>query len=363
MEITCIYVHLIELHAKLDLHVGLSYIQTLRGYLVMGIPYMVVSLFVHLYMFVTSCAQYKHEAQFLVVHSWSQHPENPTGFFERICPHDASPEINARDAFAITATRLTLVPIVTQTGEEQIVVHPVGAPPTFTVQAETDILNNSDSDSPDPESELPMNLFPQEFNSSNDENFDVRPPVITLTDRILEHYHIPTWEDTTTRRNYYRIWTLLTSWTFVNNYLHVLNRHIRVDLIAIINNVVNLTRRYRTPHEDRWVTLTIWDNLHWIYTLRGDVYTEEATRLTIASHRIRFIEPRRQLALEAGVAWMHSSPSIINGPIPHSIELIQSLLHQANRTRTCTGWNVTALRQLQTEVNALVWRNDDFSRP
>src|SRR6266550_1222529 len=59
-------------------YVGLSYIQTLRGYLVMGIPYMVVCLFVHLYVFVTSCAQYKHEAQFLVVHSWSQHPENPT---------------------------------------------------------------------------------------------------------------------------------------------------------------------------------------------------------------------------------------------------------------------------------------------
>src|SRR6266550_1738503 len=212
------------------------------------------------------------------------------GFFERIRPRDASPEIIARDTFAIATTRLTLVtvPIVTQTREEQTIVHPVGAPPTFTVQADADTLNNSDSDSPDPESELPMNLFPQEFNSSNDENFDIRPPVITLTDRILEHYHVPTWEDTTTRRNYYRIWTLLTSWTFVNNYLHVLNRHIRVDLIAIVNNVVNLTRRYRTPHEDRWVTLTIWDNLtltiwdnlRWIYTLRGDVYTEEATRLT-----------------------------------------------------------------------------------
>ena len=58
--------------------VGLSYIQTLRGYLVMGIPYMVVCLFVHLYMFVTSCAQYKHEAQSLVIHSWSQHLENLT---------------------------------------------------------------------------------------------------------------------------------------------------------------------------------------------------------------------------------------------------------------------------------------------
>jgi len=265
------------------------------------------------------------------------------GFFERIRPHDASPEIIARDTFAIAATRLTSVPIVMQTREEQIIIHPVGAPLTFTIQADADVLNNSDSDSPNPESELPMNLFPQEFNSSNDENFDVQPPVITLTNRILEHYHVPTWEDTATRRNYYRIWTLLTSWTFVNNYLHVLNRHIRVDLIAIVNNVVNLTRRYRTPHEDRWVTLTIWDNLRWIYTLRGDVYTEEATRLTVAGHQIRFIELRRQLALEAGVAWMHGNPSILDGPIPHSIELIQSLLHQANRTQSHTGWNVTAL--------------------
>ncbi len=152
------------------------------------------------------------------------------GFFERIRPREASAEVIARDTLAIALTRLTLVPIRTQTSEEQIIVHPVDVPPTFTVQADANVLNNSDSDSPDPESELPMNLFPQEFNSSNDENFDVRPPVITLTDRILEHYHIPTWEDTTMRRNYYRIWTLLMSWTFVNNYLHVLKRHIRVDL-------------------------------------------------------------------------------------------------------------------------------------
>ncbi len=60
---------------------------------------------------------------------------------------------------------------------------------------------------------------------------------------------------------------------------------------------------------------------------------------------------------------MHGSPLILHGPILHSIELIQSLLHQANRTQTRTGWNIAALRQLQTEVNALVWRNNDFSRP
>ncbi len=291
------------------------------------------------------------------------------GFFERTRPREVPPEIIARDALAAAITRIVSIPVGTQMNEnqitihsgDQIITHPIGAPSTFTVQASADILNNSDSDSTDPESELPTNSFPQEFSSPNDENFDIQPPVITLTDRILEHYHIPTWEDTTTRRNYYRIWTLLTSWMFINNYLHVLNQHIRVDLIAIVNNFVNLTRQYRTPHKDRWVTLTIWDNLRWIYTLQGDVYTEEATRLTVAGHRIHFIEPRRQFALEAGVAWMHGSPSILDGPIPHSIELIQSLLHQANRTQTRTGWNIAALRQLQTEVNALVWRNDDFS--
>ncbi len=120
------------------------------------------------------------------------------GFFERVRPREASAEIIARDTLAIAATRLVSIPITTQTGEDQIIIHPINAPSTFTVQADADVLNNSDSDSPDPESELPMNLFPQEFNSSNDENFDVRPPVITLTDRILEHYHVPTWEDTTT---------------------------------------------------------------------------------------------------------------------------------------------------------------------
>ncbi len=127
------------------------------------------------------------------------------GFFERVRPCEPSAEIIARDALAAAITRLTAIPVTTQMDENRITIHsgdriityPVGAPPTFTVQADADVLNNSDSDSPDPESELPTNSFPQEFNLPNDENFDVRPPVITLTDRILEHYHIPTWEDTT----------------------------------------------------------------------------------------------------------------------------------------------------------------------
>ncbi len=207
------------------------------------------------------------------------------GFLERTRPREVPAEITACDTLVAAVARIISTSATTQTDENritihpnnQIIIHPADPPPTFTVQAEAEILNDSDPDSTDPESELPMNSFPQEFNLQNDENFDVRPPVITLTDRILGHYHIPTWEDTTMRQNYYHIWTLLTSWTFVNNYLHVLNRHIRVDLIAIVNNFVNLTRRYRTPHEDRWVMLTIWDNLRWIYTLRGDVYTEEAT--------------------------------------------------------------------------------------
>src|SRR6266550_2636692 len=275
------------------------------------------------------------------------------GFLKRTRPREVLTKVTALDALITAVARITSIPVTTQTDEEQIIIHPVGTPPTFTVQANTDIPN----DSTNSDSELPMNSFPQEF------NLQVRPPIIMLTDRILEHYHNPTWEDTTMQRNYYCIWTLLMSWTFVNNYLHILNRHVHIDLITIVNNFVNLTRRYRIPHEDCWVTLTIWDNLRWIYTLRGDVYTKEATRLTIAGHRIRFIEPRRQFALEAGVAWMHGSPLILDGPIPHSIELIQNLLHQANHTQTHTGWNIAALRQLQTEVNALVWRNDDFSQP
>src|SRR6266576_5201644 len=133
------------------------------------------------------------------------------GFFERIHPREASPETIACDTLAIAMTRLTSISVTTQTGENQIIIHPIGAPPTFTVQADAHILNDSSSDSTNPESELPMNSFPQEFNSQNNENFDIRPPVITLTNRILEHYHILTWEETAMRRNYYRIWTLLTS--------------------------------------------------------------------------------------------------------------------------------------------------------
>ncbi len=132
------------------------------------------------------------------------------GFLERTRPREAPAETTTRDTLVAAVARIISVPVATQTNENQIIIHPVdqvithpiGAPPTFTVQADADILNNSDSDSTNLESELPMNSFPQELNSPNDENFDVRPPVITLTDRILEHYHIPTWEDTTMRRNY-----------------------------------------------------------------------------------------------------------------------------------------------------------------
>ena len=190
-------------------------------------------------------------------------------FLERTHPHQVLNQVTALDALVTTITRATTISVTTATEEEQTIVHPIGAPPTFTIQADENVLNISDSDDSchTDTPGLPPNSFSQEFNLQNDENFDVRPPVIMFTDRILEHYRIPTWEDTTMRRNYYRIWTLLTSWTFVNNYLHVLNRHVRVDLIAVVNNFINLTRRYRAPHEDRWVTLTIWDNLRWIYTL------------------------------------------------------------------------------------------------
>src|SRR6266576_6269693 len=116
------------------------------------------------------------------------------GFLERTRPSEVLTEVTVLNALITAIARTTSVPVATQMNEEQIIIHPVGAPLTFTIQADTDILN--DSDSVDSESELPMNSFPQEFNLQNNKNFDIQLPVIMLTDRILEHYHIPTWEDT-----------------------------------------------------------------------------------------------------------------------------------------------------------------------
>src|SRR6266550_5654761 len=93
------------------------------------------------------------------------------GFLERTCPREVLTEVTTRDVLVTTVTRIITAPVTTQTDEEQIIIHPVGAPPTFTIQADIDTLN--DSNSTNPESELPMNSFPQEFNLQNDKNFDV----------------------------------------------------------------------------------------------------------------------------------------------------------------------------------------------
>jgi hypothetical protein len=105
-------------------------------------------------------------------------------------------------------------------------------------------------------------------------------------DVILKHYQLATYTNTDTRQIFYRLWMLLTSWMFVNNYLYILNREVRLDLIPIISTIINLTHRFRAPHEDRWVTLMIWENIRWLYNQQGAIYIEEATRLTTAGHRI-----------------------------------------------------------------------------
>ncbi len=230
----------------------------------------------------------------------------------------------------------------------------------------TNLINTSEDLNSRPSSpDIPyaLNAFPFEYNRQDDDNFDVPPPTIILVDGILEHYNIPTWRDTAMCRTFYHIWTLLTSWTFVNNYLHILNWEIWVDLITVVNNFINLTQCYCAPHSNQWVTLMIWDNLRWIQMLRGGIYLEETTRITAAGHRICFIEPHHQPALGAGIAWMHASPSVPDAPIIHQLDLICSLTHQRNPTSTRTGWNMSALRRLQSEVNALVWWNDDFHQP
>src|SRR6266550_1505986 len=165
------------------------------------------------------------------------------GFLERTHPREVLTKVTVLNMLITAVARVTSVPVATQTNEEEIIIHPVGAPPTFTIQASTDVLNtpdSTDSDSTDTTG-LPPNPFPQEFNLQNDENFNVQPPIIPSINRILEHYSIPTWEDTTTQRAYYHIWILLTSWTFVDNYLHLINRHVQVDLIIAVNNFINIT--------------------------------------------------------------------------------------------------------------------------
>ncbi len=118
------------------------------------------------------------------------------------------------------------------------------APACFTMAMFTNLINASeDLDSRPSSPDIPYapNTFPFEYNRQDDDNFNIPPPTIILIDGILEHYNIPTWRDTTMRHTFYHIWTLLTSWTFVNNYLHILNQEIRVDLITVVNNFINLT--------------------------------------------------------------------------------------------------------------------------
>ena len=99
------------------------------------------------------------------------------------------------------------------------------------------------------------------------------------------------------------------------------------DIIPIINVIINLTRRFRAPHEDRWVTLMIWEEIRWLHTLRGEVYAEEATRLTTAGHLQCYIEPRRQFALETGMAWTHGRPIVHTASVANSLDRIRGLSH------------------------------------
>ena len=92
----------------------------------------------------------------------------------------------------------------------------------------------------------------------------------------------------------------------------------------------------------------IWEEICWLHTLRGEVYAEEATRLTTAGHRQRYIEPRRQLALETGMAWTHGRPVVHTASIADSLDRIRGLTYSANRHSTTDGWNMLALRQLQS---------------
>ena len=249
-------------------------------------------------------------------------------------------------------------PYSTGAADTPITVQPVNEP---SVTAEDIFTETEGSEIQTPA--LPPNHFPVELSRPKEDNFNVPPPNIPLVDNILNYYNIPTHANPPLRRTFYRLWTLLTSWTFANNYLYILNCHMRFDVIPIVNVIINLTQRFRAPHEDCWVTLMIWEEIRWLHTLRGEVYAEEATRLTTAGHRQRYIELRRQLALETGMAWTHGRPVVHTASIANSLDHIRGLTYSANRHTTTDGWNMLALRQLQSEVNSLVWRHDNFHVP
>jgi hypothetical protein len=267
--------------------------------------------------------------------------------------------------------------VSTGTLDTEIIIQPAGAPPTFTLAAAAQLLQDSEEDNErenvpvqvqvpteDPNDELPPNNFPYEFHGHEDDNFNVPYPNQHAIDVILIAYQVPTHANPFLRRMFYRIWTLMTSWTFANNYLYVINRHVRTDLIPIVNTIINFTRRYRNPHEDRWVVLMIWDNIQWLYTLRGEIYLEEATRLTTAGHFNRSINLRRQLGLDTGMVWMNGRPTVPrDASIPEVVDTICRLTNLINTTSETDGWDMLALRQLQTEVNALAWRHDNYTSP
>ena len=140
---------------------------------------------------------------------------------------------------------------------------------------------------------------------------------------------------------------------FANNYLYVLNHHMCFDVIPIVNTIINLTRRFRAPHKDRWVTLMIWEEICWLHMLRGEVYAEEVTRLTTAGHQQCYIKPRRQLALETGMAWTHGRPVVHTTSITDSLDRICGLTYSANQHSTTDGWNMLTLRlEIQSPVRS-----------
>src|SRR6266576_6696400 len=74
------------------------------------------------------------------------------GFLERTRPREVLTEVTAQDALIAAVTRIISTSATTQTDENritihpnnQIIIHPADPPPTFTVQAESEILNDSD---------------------------------------------------------------------------------------------------------------------------------------------------------------------------------------------------------------------------
>ena len=125
------------------------------------------------------------------------------GFLKRTHPRETAPIAATKNVTTIThdpaivTTGGTIVPIATT--PVAIDTTTTTTPAHFAMEMLTNLMNTpEDPDSRPSSPNIPyaLNAFLFKYNHQDNDNFDIPPPTIILVDGILEHYDIPTWQDT-----------------------------------------------------------------------------------------------------------------------------------------------------------------------